>query len=615
MCGIAGIWSKDINHLEDHEIVKKMVGAIQRRGPDFQNTAALDYAVLGHARLSILDISESSNQPMRDATSRYALVFNGEIYNFKKLREQLSKDYGLGFKTTGDTEILLYGLINEGADFILKLNGFFAFAFLDTKSGDMLLARDRYGIKPLYYQFNEGKLSFGSSLTAISKGLAEKEIDQESLAKYLQYSYIPAPSTILKGVLKLEPGHLIRCQAGDIKTEQYYQLPKTERSNHTDVVATFRSMLAQSVEDRLVSDVPLGTFLSGGYDSSVITLLAKRHLPDIPAFSIGFPEHPYFDESGKAAAIANHLKVEHHIVEVGEKKIDESLQNVLEAIDEPFADSSAVLMNILSQYTRSHVKVALSGDGADEIMGGYNKHRALLRSNNPSLMNALFKGFSSVFNHVPESRNSTVFNQLRKAKRYAHGLKLDYNERYDAWASFTTQSLVRDLLKASKPVAFPNHGLDGSDFNSVLKADMRLVLPNDMLHKVDLMSMYNSLEVRVPFLDHRLVNFLFSLPANQKLNSTGGKILLKKAFEKDFPPNFFNGAKKGFEAPLSHWLKGPLAPYREKYFNKSFVEEQGIFNFDAIKSLEKKSLSPYPGDTPHTMWALIVFQDWFKRHF
>ena len=313
--------------------------------------------------------------------------------------------------------------------------------------------------------------------------------------------------------------------------------------------------------------------------------------------------------------MAKHLKVEHHIIEVGEKKIDETLHNVLDAIDEPFADSSGVLMNILSEYTRSEVKVALSGDGADETMGGYNKHRALIQSSNPSLMNSLFKGFSSVFNHVPESRNSSLFNQMRKAKRYAQGLKLDYNDRYDAWASFTNQALVRDIMVNPTPTSPSNHNLDEEDFNSVLKADMRLVLPNDMLHKVDLMSMNHGLEVRVPFLDHRLVNFLFTLPASQKLNREGGKILLKEAFKNEFPANFFNGKKKGFEAPLSHWLKGPLEPYRQKYLNQSFVEEQGIFKYDVIKKLELKSLSNYPGDTPHTMWALIVFQDWYKKNF
>ena len=260
MCGIAGIWSKDESLLQDRDIVVKMVGAIKKRGPDFQDTIQYKHGILGHARLSILDVSDSSNQPMADSSGRYSLVFNGEIYNFHALRSDLSAKHGINFRTSGDTEVLLQGLIVYGSDFISKLNGFFAFAFLDNERGNVLLARDRYGIKPLFYQIESGKITFASSLKAVAIGLKKKELDKGSLFKYLQYSYIPGPETIFIGVKKLLPGQFIVGSSEGFKIKQYYTLPKTAGKPEKNVVDTFRNLLTQSVEDRLISDVPLELF-------------------------------------------------------------------------------------------------------------------------------------------------------------------------------------------------------------------------------------------------------------------------------------------------------------------------------------------------------------------
>ena len=619
MCGIAGIRKVDGIKSEDESTIDRMVRCIQKRGPDAQAVWKSDKAVLGHTRLSIIDISDRSNQPMVDISGRYALVFNGEIYNFKTLKSELEQTKNIVFITSSDTEVLLYGLIYYGTEFIKKLNGFFAFGFYDKVENNLLLARDRYGIKPLYYYNNSGYLTFSSSLTSLSESIAHKKLDHRSLATYFQLSYIPAPQTILLDAKKLEPGNYLEITAAGITQKQFYSVPQTELNgkppSEVDAVRKFRSLLQDSVSERLIADVPVGTFLSGGIDSSVITYLAQAEKPNIPVFSIGFPDQPFFDESDRAAAIARHLKLDHHIVQVREKEIDEKLESILEAFDEPFADSSAVLVNLLSEQTRKEVKVALSGDGADEIMGGYNKHRALLQSLNNGVTNRTIRATSNLWKHIPESRNTKILNYFRKLKRYSRGLDETFSERYTSWASFTPRDEVSRLLRNVQPAEIPEIRLDERDFNSVLHADVQLILSNDMLHKVDLMSMTRSLEVRVPFLDHHLVDFLFKLPASYKIDRSHGKKILRKAFENEFPKGFFDAPKRGFEAPLSYWLQGPLKALCEKYLSQSFIDKQGLFRFDVVKKLETKSKSKYPGDTPHTVWALIVFQYWYSKHF
>lgn len=596
-----------------------MVRCIQNRGPDSQGVRILPHAALGHSRLAILDLDPRANQPMTDKTGRYTLIFNGEIYNFKSLKTELEKDFQIQFRTTSDTEVLLYGLIHFGTNYIQRLNGFFAFAFYDLQEDRFVLVRDRFGIKPLYYQPSPGRFVFASSLNSVMKAIDQKSIHAESLSTYFQLSYIPAPHTILEGVYKLKPAHYLEVSKTGIEEYSYYSVDKCGTvkppESKQQVTSTFRDLLQNSVEDRLQADVAVGTFLSGGIDSSVITLLASRINPTIPVFSIGFPDQPYFDESVRAATIARHLNVDHHIIELREKDIDEKLHSILEAFDEPFADSSAILVNILCENARKTVKVALSGDGADEIMGGYNKHRALLQSIDNNFTNAVIRASSGLLKHIPESRNNRAFNYLRKAKKYSTGLNKNFTERYKFWAGFTPSNVVDQLLRNSVVANIPDIEPDETNFNSVLKADVELVLPNDMLYKVDLMSMNHSLEARVPYLDHRLVDFLFTLPSEYKINAKGGKIILRNAFKSSFPTGFFEGDKRGFEAPLSYWLRGPLRSIREQYLSETFIEKQGLFNYYTVRVLEKRALGHSPGDTPHTIWALLVFQYWYASHF
>lgn len=621
MCGIAGIWSKSPLTQEDDGALAKAGEAIRQRGPDAKGTYRLDKAALTHRRLSIIDTNSRSDQPMRWGS--FSLVFNGEIYNYHKLKKLLIKEYGHEFKTESDTEVLLVGLALKGVDFLKEVNGFFAFALYNEKDHSLTLARDRFGIKPLLYSWDGNRFVFGSSLGTIMPFIAQSEIDTESLSLYLGLSYIPAPKTILRGVLKMNPGEFMIISEGKTDSGSFYSLNAAENEaiGFEEAKSKLRELLGTSVERRLVADVPLGTFLSGGVDSSIISYLASRSNKGLPAFSIGFPDYPYFDESKKAARVARHLGLEHHIIEVSEKNLDEHLDDILSALDEPFADSSAVLVSLVSKFAAGHVKVVLSGDGADELLGGYNKHRGLLRSLKPDWKNKTLKTASPALNVLPSSRNKKTFDGIRKIKRYSKGLRLSFGERYLEWACFTPEKKVSDLLQShyhyseSESLRHYLNQLDPESFNSVLKTDFNLVLANDMLHKVDAMSMHRSLEVRVPFLDHELVDFVFTLKSSYKLNSKSGKIMLKEAFSDVFPKGFLDGAKRGFEAPLTHWYKGPLRDRLKSYFNEDHIKKQGLFEFREVERVVKKALGPSPGDSPHTLWALLVFQHWYSRHF
>jgi asparagine synthase (glutamine-hydrolysing) len=465
---------------------------------------------------------------------------------------------------------------------------------------------------------------FGSNLSSCVALGARGEIDHQSLTTYLQLSYIPAPASILKGVQKCLPGNAILINVAGLSEKVYYALPDNWVDGQTDATEPakqVKTILENSVKRRLIADVPVGTFLSGGLDSSVISLLAAREHPGISAFSIGFPDQPFYDESAYARITAKQIGVNHHVLEVREKDLEEELYHILDTFDEPFADSSAILVNMLSKFTRKEVTVALSGDGADELFGGYNKHRALYRSTGKGLVNAAMKKSNRILELLPASRSHKTFDKLRKAQRYSRGLKLDFPERYWAWACFSSQKAVYQLLRHDKQnFTRTSHiedllqGLNEGDFNSVLKADFQLVLANDMLYKVDSMSMQHGLEVRVPFLDHHLVDYVFKLHSNHKIDKTVGKKLLRSAFDKDFPSGAFDRNKRGFEAPLKQWFAKALRPMLDQYCNASFLEEQGLFNPTAVAALRQKVSSNNPGDAPHTLWAILVFQHWWNRH-
>lgn len=611
--------------------VSKATAALERRGPDFQNIYHDQTVALGHRRLSIIDTSSDANQPMWDVSGRYCLIFNGEIYNYKELQSQLAAK-GITFRSKSDTEVLLQLLIMHGLDALEKVNGFFALAFYDGDEKNLLIARDRIGIKPLYYLHDGDRLLFGSEMKAIVEYGINKDIDYSALYTYLQLNYIPAPATIFNGVKKLLPGHYISIKSGEVEVKSFYKLPFSKDTyitdSYEDQQKKLKELLESSVQKRLVADVPLGSFLSGGIDSSVIATLAKRHKPDLHTFSIGYKDEKFFDETHYAISVAKKIGSEHTVFSLTNHDLYKEIYNILDYIDEPFADSSAIAVYILSRETRKHATVALSGDGADELFAGYNKHAAFLRViNGGSAMNIL-GSLSSLWSVLPKSRSNTLTNKFRQLHRFSQGMKLSSKERYWQWAGYAKESDINNLLSSNSRKALDlqqyetlkkdllKHIPENESINDLLFTDIQLVLTDDMLTKVDRMSMANSLEVRVPFLDHELVEYSMKLPEDSKINSSHRKRILQDAFKDILPDELYNRPKKGFEVPLLKWFRKEMkSMIQDDLLNDSLIQEQGIFSVKEIKKLKRKLFSSNPGDVHARIWGLIVFQYWWKKHF
>lgn len=625
MCGITGYFSSESGN---EQFLEKAISKLAKRGPDASNStySKSKKVGLGHARLSIIDTSSHANQPMKTLDNRYSIVFNGEIYNYKQLRQSLlSKGYQ--FETESDTEVLLnlYHLYKN--DCWEMLNGFFGVAIYDHQQDVLTLARDRFGIKPLLYSYKNGDFYFASEMKALMEFPLKREIDTDSLHQYFSFNYIPTPHSIFKNVNKLEQGHYLTVTKNEITKTPYYELDKTSIAescnlSYENAQSELVKLMEQSVSDRLVSDVPLGTFLSGGIDSSVITALASNQRNGIDTFSIGFKDNKFFDETHYARLVAEQYKTNHHEIKLSNTDLYDSLENLLDYTDEPFADSSALAVNVLCKTTKDHVTVALSGDGADELFAGYNKYQGEFRIQNPGIKENIVSALHPLWKTLPKSRNSSFSNLVRKLYKYSNGTKLSKKERYLLWCSISNQEKVSSLLKHTSSNSF-NDKLDKltqfvspqKGLTDILRNDIDLVLTNDMLTKVDMMSMNNSLEVRVPFLDHKVVEFAHSLPDSYKINKNQKKRIVQDAFRSMLPESLYNRPKQGFEVPMLDWLKNDLnTKIRTEYLDRDFLVNQGIFNTTYIDSLLKQLHSNNPEDSHATVWALVVFQHWYKKH-
>ncbi len=608
--------------------LSKATDAIATRGPDSQGMYNNDFVGLGHTRLSIIDTSAAGYQPMTDPTGRYQIVYNGEIYNFKELRKELVAT-GEKFTSETDTEVLLRLYIKEGKDCLQRLNGFFAFAIYDAEDHSLFLARDRMGIKPLCYYHNEDKFIFASEIKSILAYGVEHELDTVALYQYLQLNYTPAPATMFKGIKRLMPGECVSIDVKGVKFENYYNIPESNvvKVNYEEARDKVRQLVEESVQQRLVADVPLGTFLSGGIDSSIISALAKQHKPDLHTFSIGYKDEPFFDETSYARLMAKHIGSEHTVFSLSNKDLFDNLYEVLDYLDEPFADSSAIAVYILSKETRKHSTVALSGDGADELFGGYNKHRALHRIIHGGGYSSLISNLGPLWKMMPKSRNNPFTNKIRQLDKFAQGRKLSAKDRYWLWAGITKEqdalqlisqelhsSIDIEIYRNSKETLLSSMARD--DINHFLFTDLKMVLPNDMLTKVDLMSMANSLEIRTPFLDHKLVEYVQSLPEEFKVEANMGKRILQDAFREDLPAKLYNRPKKGFEVPLLKWFRNELKPLiTDDLLSDQMIQSQGIFDLKEIHKIKRRLFSSNPGDVHARIWGLVVFQWWWRKYY
>lgn len=627
MCGITGVFSFSGNALKYYDAVRAAAEVMNHRGPDDTGYYMDTYAGLGHKRLSIIDTSKASAQPFVSPDGRYIMVYNGEFFNYAEYKDVLLKK-GVTFQTTGDTEALLQMYIHYKESFLDKVDGFFSFAVYDKIENSLFMARDRYGIKPFFYCLTDDVFVFSSELKALFSYGIKKNIDLLSLAHYLQFNYIPAPYCILENVKKFPAGKFVKLYKGNknfsplsFSKPPYPPVNENRNIGYPEAKKIFYDLLNDSVKKRLIASVPLGSFLSGGIDSSAITALAARHKPDILSFSIGYKDEPMFDETSFAEMVSRKVGSRHHTFMLGNNDLYDELSNILDAQDEPFGDSSAIPMFILSKKTARYVKVALSGDGGDELLGGYNKHKAeLILRQYPALR---FIGVAlPLLELLPQSRNNILANKIRQSIRFIKGAGKKREERYLQWASITGRQQTWNMLaqKENREWLNPDYrmlpylgGLDNS-FNSYLSADVKLVLQNDMLVKTDSMSMANSLEVRAPFLDFNLVEFLFTLPPVFKTEAGFQKKLLKESLAELLPREILTRKKQGFEVPLLKWFNTGL---KEKidtgWLGNKYVEEQGIFDVKSITKLKLRLFSSNPSESVARVWGLISFQHWYQR--
>lgn len=634
MCGIAGAYSFK-NKIVEQQWLQNAATSLNKRGPDNQSFVTIGNTSLVHARLSIIDTSVGANHPIYDASGRYAIIFNGEIFNYQTIREELLQK-GVQFKTHSDTEVLLYAYIHFGESFLHKLNGFFAFAIHDKQADTLFIACDRFGIKPLYYYKDEDYFFFGSELKSILQFPVKKEINWSSVSLYFQLNYIPGKNSIFKNIQRLEPGHqiLIRIpeQFGtEISIKKWYTIPynalaaEQNQLSYEEQKKKLVDLMDDSVRLRLIADVPLGAFLSGGIDSSVVTAMASRHTKHLNTFSIGFEGNDFFDETPYANLVAKHFKTNHTVFKLKNDDLFQSLHELLEYTDEPFADSSALLVNILSKFTRQHVTVALSGDAGDELFAGYNKHYGEWQTRSNSWQANIIHLLQPVWEKLPKSRSGKISNKVRQLERFAIGMDLSPADRWWRWCCINDLSFSERLLKDKVDAGMTEIIETRQQFSSLvsydgtlnddLLADVNMVLPYDMLVKVDRMSMRNSLEVRVPFLDYRIVEFAFTLPVSSKINSSIKKKIVQDAFRDVLPQELYNRPKKGFEVPLLQWFRTDLKnKILNDWLNDDYIIEQGIFSLEMIQQLKLQLFSNNPGDVHAQIWALIVFQNFWRKY-
>ncbi len=569
MCGISGFigWgNKDVG--------EKMIACIKHRGPDFKTTYQRDNLCFGHARLSIIDTSSCANQPMLNKEQSIALTFNGEIYNYIELRNMLQNQYHREFTTQSDTEVLLQLYEVFGINLLDKINGMFAFAIYNFNTKQLFIARDRMGKKPLYYTHLEKTFIFASEISAIiAHPLVPKELNFDAINQYLTFDYIPTPHSLYKNIFKLEPAHYILFQDNQIIKERYwhYQFDQNRSITFNDAISTLDSLLNKATKSRLMSDVPLGVFLSGGLDSSTIAYYAQKNTNQkIKTFSIGFNEKSY-DEKEYAQQVANHLHTDHHFSILTPQKTLQLIDEVFAKLDEPFADASIIPTYYLSQFTRQQVTVALGGDGSDELLAGYptflsDKTKFLLQYLPPNIIQLLIK-ISSVVLKPSDKNISLDF----KINQYLRGFCGNRNEIHQLWlGSFLPTEKKALWLPAIYEQLNDKRGMHSislhfneahsinSHWHRIIYYYCQTYLLDDILFKVDRASMYNSLEVRAPFLDREVVEFINTLPREYKLKGWNGKYILKSLMKDKLPPHIINRPKKGFGIPLSKWIKDDL---------------------------------------------------------
>jgi asparagine synthase (glutamine-hydrolysing) len=624
MCGITGFVNLD-RRAADGELLASMNEAIRHRGPDEDGHYLKEHVALAMRRLAIIDLA-GGQQPIANEERTAWIVFNGEIYNFRELKDRLEK-LGHTFRTDCDTEAIVHAYEQYGVDCPKHLRGMFAFAIWDERKQELFLARDRVGKKPLLYAKVGPHFVFGSEFSALLKHPAVgREVDREAIHHYLSFLCVPAPLTAYRDIRKLEPGHtLILKPDGEIKTERYWQPDFSKKLKLSEEEAGERTLelLRDAVRVRLMSEVPLGAFLSGGIDSStVVALMSEVSDAPVKTFSIGFDEQD-FSELHHARRVAEHVGAEHHEFIVRPDAL-EVLPTLVEHYGEPYADASAIPTYYVARETRKHVTVALNGDGGDEAFAGYERYAAMrLSERYRKLPSALREGvIRQAVELLPASELRR--GRVRDLKRFLRAASLPPVERYLQWVSALDPAAKRELYTDEF-----RHETEGADVrrwlapwfaqangagvvDAVLLTDTMTYLPNDLLVKVDIASMAVSLEARSPFLDHHVIEFAAQLPENLKLRGLTTKYILKRTLKKLLPAENLSRGKMGFGVPVGHWFRGQMGPFLREHLLSEKAARRGYLRPEVVARLVEEHTR---GGRDHTtqLWTLLMLELWFRR--
>ncbi|WP_404783347.1 asparagine synthase (glutamine-hydrolyzing) [Altericista sp. CCNU0014] len=620
MCAITGIAALNGSPPPTVERLKRMCDVLYHRGPDCEGMAVTDGVALGMRRLAIIDLA-GGQQPMFNEDRTISTVFNGEIYNFQALRRDLQAA-GHTFATLADTEVIVHGYEEYGLAFPTRLNGMFAIALHDTVRQRLLLARDHLGVKPLYYALTPHYLVWGSEIKAIlASGLVERHLDLNALGEFMAWEYVPGAATLLKEIRKLEPGMLLEL---DLQTSQsllkpFWDIPQTPE-NHTltpqEWSEKIEFQLKKSVRQQLASDVPLGAFLSGGVDSSLIA----ASMGQTKTFSVGF-EDPSYNELHWAKKVARHLNLD-HLDTLLQPDVAALFDRLMQFMDDPIGDFSIFPTYSISQLARQHVKVVLSGDGGDELFGGYETYVADAKARQYSKPIAALRHPRIIERIKALKPQPQKKGWVNKIKRFAEGLEHPAELSHARWRMFAGEILRRELFTADAlqsmdaPAAahilelFDRAG-DRQPLNKSLYVDVKSYLSDNILVKVDRMSMAVSLEARVPFLDPDLVTLAFEMPEALKVNRGKTKVLLKSIAARHIPRDCAYRPKEGFSIPIKHWLNAQFKPILEDYLDPSVLRQQGIFQVETVEALKREHFAGTANHS-HLLWSLIVFQHWHR---
>jgi len=617
MCGICGFVSQnDIDRIT----LKQMNDTMFHRGPDDSGEIIIksgsNYIGLAQRRLSIIDLSPAGHQPMQSTCGKISIVFNGEIYNYVELKKELGDYY---FKSETDTEVIIAGYLKWGCDVFNKLNGMFAIAIYDYQENKIVLARDRLGKKPLYYYAHNGEVAFASELKPIMHYPGfDKQIKKNIIGKYLYHGYINAPETIFKNTYKLEPGNYLILQDGKIHKEKYWNaiekylmLSKSPLNDYIEVKQQLTNIITDSVKKRMIADVPLGTFLSGGIDSTLVTALAQKNTKNrLKTFSIGFMEED-LNEAPYAKKVAEYLGTDHTELYIDEKTMLELVDSIPYYYDEPMADPSQIPMMLISKLAKKDVTVALSGDGGDELFCGYGRYDFVLQAQKYDFPGSfLFKLLN-----MPLIKQVNILDRLPIGIRE---LLLNRNEETKSqWGGQYRIAAINEMLldKQEKTKYFIESSFKTDNWQQrLMLVDLLTVLPEELLSKVDRGGMKYSLETRCPLLDYRVMEFSFRIPHKYKYNNGNKKAILKDITYDLVPKEIMDRPKHGFTVPVEKWLRNDLCLKVEAVSSRNYLDKQGIFNYDGIRKILDAFL--YHNDNIHsdTIWNYYIFQAWYSKY-